>query len=213
MQPSPVPQIVRYAFHERLIHLAAGVTYLYSLLTGLAFWSPWLYWLAVVLGGGFVSRMLHPWMGIGFMIAVAWMYVLWHRDMATTPEDRVWRRAIGHYIRNEDDLMPPVGRFNYGQKLLFWVMFWGGIALLLSGAVLWFVATIPPDLRWLRPIAAFVHAAGALVTIGGFIVHVYMGVAVVPGGLSAIVHGPVTEEWARRHHPLWLAREQRQARR
>ena len=41
------------------------------------------------------------------------------------------------------------------------------------------------------------------VTIGGFIVHIYMGVAVVPGGLSAILHGDVSEEWARQHHPLW----------
>jgi cytochrome b subunit of formate dehydrogenase len=30
-----------------------------------------------------------------------------------------------------------------------------------------------------------------------------MGLAVVPGGLSAILHGEVTEEWARTHHPLW----------
>ena len=42
-------------------------------------------------------------------------------------------------------------------------------------------------------------------TIGGFIVHLYMGLAVVPGGLSAILHGEVTERWARHHHPLWLA--------
>jgi len=43
-----------------------------------------------------------------------------------------------------------------------------------------------------------------LASFAGFIVHLYMGLAVVPGGLSAITHGEVTEEWARHHHPLWL---------
>jgi formate dehydrogenase subunit gamma len=43
----------------------------------------------------------------------------------------------------------------------------------------------------------------ALLTIGGFIVHLYMGLLVVPEGLSAILHGDVSERWARRHHPLW----------
>ena len=32
-----------------------------------------------------------------------------------------------------------------------------------------------------------------------------MGVAVVPGGLNAILHGEVSEQWADRHHSLWLA--------
>jgi cytochrome b subunit of formate dehydrogenase len=31
-----------------------------------------------------------------------------------------------------------------------------------------------------------------------------MGVAVVPGGVRAIVHGDVSDAWVRHHHPLWL---------
>ena len=55
----------------------------------------------------------------------------------------------------------------------------------------------------LRSAAPLVHAIAALVTIGAFIVHIYMGIAVVPGGLHAIVHGDVSEGWARHHHPAW----------
>ena len=29
---------------------------------------------------------------------------------------------MGHYVRNEDARVPAAGRFNYGQKQLFWVM-------------------------------------------------------------------------------------------
>lgn len=199
-------RIVRYAFVERLTHAAAGLSYVYLLLTGLAFWTPALYWLAIVLGGGYLSRLLHPWVGLIFAAAVGWMYVIWRGDMQTTPDDRAWRKAMRHYIRNEDAQVPPAGRFNYGQKLLFWLMFFGGIALLLSGVVLWFVDAIPWELRWLRYIATIGHAVAALATIGAFIIHIYMGLAVVPGGLSAVIHGEVTEDWARHHHPLWVSK-------
>ncbi len=201
---TPGRRIVRYKFGERLAHALAGLSYVYLLLTGLAFWSPALFWLAIVLGGGYLARVLHPWIGLLFALAVWWMWVIWRRDMRTTAADRAWRREILHYIRNDDDRVPAAGRFNYGQKLLFWLMVWGGVALLLSGLALWFTAGIPWGLRGVRFAATLVHAVAALLTIGGFIIHVYMGTAVVPDGLGAIVHGEVTEEWARHHHPLWL---------
>src|SRR4029450_12929623 len=133
---------------------------------------------------------------------VAWMYVAWRRDMATTDADRAWRKAIGHYIRNEDDRVPPAGKFNFGQKQLFWVMVWGGLALLVSGLALWVPDLMPP---LVRQAAVLVHALASLITIARFIVHVYMGLAVVPGGLDAIIHSEVSQEWARHHHPLWAA--------
>jgi len=203
-----VVRIVRYAFGERLMHALAGLSYLYLLLTGLAFWTPALYWIAIVLGGGYLSRVLHPWVGLVFAGAVLWMFVAWRRDMSITPEDRAWGRAIRHYIRNEDEKVPPAWRFNFGQKQLFWLMFFGGATLLLSGIVMWLVASIPGELLLVRSIATLIHAVAALATIAGFIIHLYMGLAVVPEGLHAVVHGDVTEEFARHHHALWLAQVQ-----
>lgn len=196
--------VLRYTLAERLVHLLASATYVYLLGTGLAFWTPALYWMAVVLGGGYLSRQLHPWAGLIFTMAVVWLWVVWHSDLRIRDHDRRWRRAIGSYVRNEDGDVPGAGRFNYGQKVFFWVMAFGGIALLASGCVMWFVAAVPADLLAVRAVATLVHAVAALLTVGGFIVHVYMGVAVVPGGLHAVVHGDVSEEWARYHHPLWL---------
>ena len=62
---------------------------------------------------------------------------------------------------------------------------------------------MPPNLRFA---AILLHEAAALATIGGFIIHVYMGVAVVPGGLRAMVRGYVSTAWARMHHRLWYDR-------
>lgn len=196
-------RVVRYTFGERAVHTLAAIVFIYLLLTGLAFWTPALYWIAVMLGGGFLSRLLHPWVGIGFSVLVAWMFVMWHFDMRTTDADRSWRRALGSYARNEDHLVPAAGRFNYGQKIFFWVMLWATLVLLLSGLVLWWPDTVPRDASLVREVAIVLHALSALVSIGAFIVHVYMGVFVVPGSVDAIVHGEVPREWAQHHHRLW----------
>jgi formate dehydrogenase subunit gamma len=202
-------RFVRYRFAERAMHLTAAVVFLYVLLTGLAFWTPGLYWLATLLGGGFLARLLHPWAGVLFFGVVAWMLILWHDAMRTTDADRAWRRAMRYYIRNEDERVPPAGRFNYGQKVFFWTMVWGTAALLLSGLVLWFPSAFPPSVAVIRELAVLVHAIGALIVIGAFIVHVYMGVFVVPGSVEAIMHGTVPPEWARHHHRTWAEEVER----
>ena len=116
---------------------------------------------------------------------------------------------MGHYMRNEDALVPPAGRFNFGQKQFFWLMVVSGAALLISGIALWFAASIPRELQVVRYLAVLVHAVAALATIGGIIIHIYMGIAVVPDGLHAILHGDVSERWARHHHALWAAQAPR----
>ena len=77
------------------------------------------------------------------------------------------------------------------------------IVLLASGVVLWFPAAFSGFGNGVREAAILLHAASALVAIGLFIIHVYMGVFVVPGSVDAIVQGKVTREWARHHHRLW----------
>jgi formate dehydrogenase subunit gamma len=201
----PNERIERYSFRERLMHWLSAVTYVYLLLTGLAFWSPWLFWIAVVLGGGngTISRELHPWVGLIFTFVMIWMYLVWRSQMRTTDADRAWRREIRHYIRNEDESMPPEGRFNAGQKSFFWIFLWSTVALLLSGLALWFPDAIPWSLRWLRFLAGIIHAVAALVTIAMFMIHVYMGTAVERGALASMTRGYVSRAWARHHHRLW----------
>ena len=99
------------------------------------------------------------WLGLVFVAFTLWMYKLWRTDMLITDADRAWWKAVRHYIRNEDHDLPPIGRFNYGQKLFFWVMLYGAILLLLSGLVLWFPEFIPWNLRWVRYLGVAVHAA------------------------------------------------------
>jgi formate dehydrogenase subunit gamma len=199
----PHGRILRYVFRERLTHWIVGFSYLYLLISGLAFWSPWLFWLTVILGGAPVSRMLHPWIGLIFFFGVAQMYVMWSSQMHFTDVDRAWFGSMNHYIQNQDELMPPAGRYNAGQKLLFWGFVLCGTLLLLSGLVLWFPERIPWDFRWLRYTAVIVHALSALLTIGLFLIHVYMGVFAERGAFGSVIRGDVSIEFARRYHPGW----------
>lgn len=198
--------ILRYTLLERVMHWAAAVTYVYVLLTGLAFYSPHLYWIAMVLGGAPTSRFWHPWIAVLFMAVVAWMLRAWLGDMQITGADRAWGKAVHLYIANHDDGLPPIDRFNIGQKHFFWTMLYAGCVLLLSGIVLWLPEKLPWSLRAVRSAAILLHVSAALVTIGAFIIHVYMGTAVVRGGFTSIIRGEVSPAWARTHHRLWYYR-------
>jgi formate dehydrogenase subunit gamma len=202
----PGERILRYTLVERVNHWFAALSYSYCLITGLAFWSPYLYWLAAIVGGGPTARFWHPWLGLAFTVSVFWMHRMWDRDMQITEPDRRWAKAMKYYVENDDQHLPPEDRFNYGQKLFFWLMFYGVILLLISGVGLWFVESIPWSLRWLRYTAVTVHVVAALATIGGFIIHVYMGTAMVRGGFTSIIRGEVSANWARTHHRLWYDR-------
>ena len=196
-------RILRYTFGERLNHWITGFAYTYCLATGLAFWSPYLFWMATIVGGGPTARYWHPWIGLIYVAGSIWMLKMWMPDMAITDADRQWQKSVKYYVENEDEKLPAIGRFNWGQKIFFWVMFWGGLLLLLSGLGLWFVESIP---GWLRQLSIAVHVIAALATIGAFIIHIYMGTAMVRGSYTAIVRGEVSTEWARHHHRRWYER-------
>jgi len=196
-------EVVRYNHRERVCHWVNSVTYFFCMLTGLAFYSPYLYWLAAVGGGPASSRFLHPWVGLFFFVAMLWMHALWKLQMLAAPEDKAWKDGIKNYIENRDELVPPQGRFNAGQKLFYWVMFYSAIVLLITGVIMWFPELIAGKAHWLLTIIIPIHAAAALITIGAFIIHVYMGILLVPGGLKGILYGRVSEEWAAHHHRLW----------
>jgi len=195
--------ILRYNLKERLTHWVAAGSYIYLLATGLAFWSPWLFWIAVVLGGGPISRMLHPWAGLVFTGSVIYMFSMWSKQMRFAPVDVEWWKSLHYYIRNEDDKMPPAGRYNAGQKILFWTFFWAALVLLATGLILWFTDSLPWNLRWLRYIAVLLHPIAALVTIANFMIHIYMGVFAERGAFGSVIRGDVSMAFAKRYHPGW----------
>ena len=202
----PPDQIVRYTFRERLCHWINALAYSYDMLTGLALFTPHLYWLAAVFGGGPTIRFWHPWIGLIFTVTIFWMHALWRGDMTHTARDREWTKNVKYYVQNRDEMMPAQERFNAGQKQFYWILFWGAIVLLLTGIIMWLPERMPLGLRWVLRLATIIHSAAALITIGAIIIHIYMGLWMTPGSLKAMIEGHVSKQWAHAHHRLWFER-------
>jgi len=188
------------------MHWLNSLTYVYCMLTGLAFYTPHLFWMALVLGGAATSRFWHPIIGLCFFVAMFWMHVAWRRDMEITETDKRFLNNVGHYATNRDERVPPQEKYNGGQKLYYWLMYYGTLVLLGSGIFIWFPEYVAFSVAWVRRVMILLHEIAALVTIGGFIVHVYMSVFLVPGSMTAMVEGFVSRAWARTHHRLWYIR-------
>jgi formate dehydrogenase subunit gamma len=199
----PEDEVQRYTFAERAYHWINAIAYTYLMLTGLALFTPLAYWLAYVLGGPATIRYWHPWIGLIYLATIFWMHRMWKRDMQKIPEDEQWSKNIRAYAEHHDELMPPQGRFNAGQKQFWWVMLYCTFILLFTGIIMWIPEKMPRELHWVLPITVFIHSATALITIAAFIIHVYMSVWVTPGSVKAMVEGHVSNAWARTHHRLW----------
>ncbi len=191
----------RYDFAERAIHWLSALCFGYATFTGLALWSHKLYWLASVFGGGNATRFAHPWAGLLFALALGFMFRRWASEMRLDQDDRVWLRHSHRYAMNQEKGLPEAGRFNAGQKMLFWLQFLAAIGLLITGVVLWFPEWMP---RTLRLLAISLHPLTGVLAIALIILHVYMGTAAIPGAFLAMIHGSVTRGWARAHHPRWI---------
>ena len=205
--PGDKLKVIRFTAAERITHWLVALTFVYAALTGLSLWSPRLYWLSFLFGGGPTVRGWHPWGGVLFVAAFIVMFIRWQSIMRLDAEDRRWLRMAHRYATHDYASLPEPGRFNGGQKSLFWLQAVNGLLLLATGIVLW-----RPDLmpRGVREIAVLFHPIAAVIAIGGLIVHIYMGTAATPGAFRGMTEGWVKPAWAASHHPKWYRKISRQ---
>jgi formate dehydrogenase subunit gamma len=194
-------EIVRHRLSSRVIHWTVALFFFVCLFTGLPIWTPLFGWMAPLFGGLSVCRWLHPWSGVVFSAVTVVMFVHWFREMKLTDKDREFLTPGGmvRYMRYQGE-DAEVGKYNGGQKLLFWAASLATLGLLLSGIVMWFPEGFGNGLRQLSYV---VHDIAFILFFAMIIGHIYLGTAAEPGTFSAIVRGTVTKEWARLHHPKW----------
>jgi formate dehydrogenase subunit gamma len=206
---SDIPQereIVRYTLADRIMHWFTAVAFIYLMLSGFALGYPRMAWLYDVLGGGQTVRWLHPWAGVAFTIGIAYMLFAWTRDMLFEREDRQWTKEFRNYART-GHVDADVGRYNAGQKGYYWFAVLTGVILLLTGIPLWYPWLLGSG--W-NLTARLVHHAFFLLTVGGFIIHVYMSTALLPGTVRGMTTGRVERRWAAWHHPRWFREQEAQ---
>ena len=194
--------IQRYTARERSNHWIVAIALILAALSGLALFHPAFFFLVNLFGGGPWARILHPFIGVVmFLFFIAMAVRLW-RHNRITPADRQWMKRIGDVVRNRDEGLPEVGKYNAGQKVLFWTMVVSIPVLLLSGIVIWQPWFAPFFPLVLLRLAVVVHALAAWIIILGIVVHIYAAIW-VRGTVRAMTRGTVSEAWAKHHHRAW----------
>ena len=203
MNPPNPNRIIRYSAGTRINHWIVAISFVLLALSGLALFHPALFWLTNLFGGGPWTRILHPFIGCVMAAAFCLLCVKFWRDNYLQPRDRIWLRKINDVVGNREENLPDVGRYNGGQKLLFFTLVVCLIGLLLSGIVIWRVYFAEFFSVGAIRAAALLHAFLAFVLICSIIVHIYAGIW-VKGSVRAMTRGWVTPGWAWKHHRAWF---------
>lgn len=192
----------RYKDGDRINHWIVALCFILAGLSGLAFFHPAFYFLTALFGGGPWTRILHPFLGVAMCLGFLGMFLRFWRSNLWSRSDTEWARRSPSLLRGDEHAMPPVGKYNAGQKGVFWLMTICLLLLLVTGVMFWqpWFADAFPILA--RRIAVLVHAIAAVCLILGAIVHIYAAIW-VKGSIPAMTRGEVSEAWARQHHPLW----------
>jgi len=194
--------IERYKSGDRVNHWFTALCFILLAASGLAFFHPSMFFLTHLLGGGTWARILHPFIGVVMFLSFLGLTLrFWHHNRMTD-NDRKWLAQWQDVLNNREDKLPEVGRYNAGQKALFWVMVLTMLLLLLTGIVIWQPYFAPAFSVTLVRWAVMIHAVSAFVLILGIIVHIYAAIW-VKGTIGAMTRGHVTRAWARKHHPAW----------
>src|ERR1700716_292472 len=110
--------VERYSSGERTNHWLIALGFVLAALSGLALFHPALFWLSKLFGGGPWTRILRPFIGVVMVAAVVPLGATMGRDNYLQQRDWIWLKRIKEVVRNREENLPEVGRYNAGQKLL-----------------------------------------------------------------------------------------------
>lgn len=198
------PVIVdRYTVAARINHWITAVSLVLLALSGLALFTPALYFLTGLFGGGQLTRIIHPWIGVVLFLSFMGLFFRFFRLNLWEKNDSVWMSRLRDVLANDENKLPEVGKYNAGQKMVFWSMSLFILVLITSGVVIWDQYFGNYFTIEQKRIAVLIHSVTAIVAICVWIVHVYAAIW-VRGTIGAMTRGKVTGGWAWRHHRRWL---------
>ncbi len=205
--PHSAKKYYAFSVYNRIIHQIAAVSFLVIVPTGFV----------IVFGdffggGSFVRwcKNLHGIFTVPFTIVVIPMALMWIKEAFFNMDDVKWMMIVGGYLSKEKRPIP-AGKFNAGQKMWYWVAILGGITMIVTGAVMFFMdfdiamirnLTGLSQIDLLR-VAAILHNVVGFAVAALFITHVYMSMFAIQGAVHSIIDGYVGEEEIKILHSSW----------
>ncbi|MDF3606475.1 formate dehydrogenase subunit gamma [Paracoccus sp. DMF-8] len=197
-------QILRTKFAERLCHWMIVLCFFLAATSGLSWFFPTFSWLSAFLGTPQMARLLHPFLGIAVFVGLCFMFVRFVKYNLPARSDLIWFRNIRGVLMNRHDQPLQIGKYNAGQKILFWAIMGAILVLLVSGLIMWrayFAEFFSIPVLRMAILAHSVAGIGLILLIVG---HIYLAIW-VRGSISGMVTGYVSRAWARQHHDRWAA--------
>jgi formate dehydrogenase subunit gamma len=197
----------RFNAFERFSHWLTASSFVVLALTGLNITFGKLLLMPLIGHDAFsriaeAAKYVHNFISFAFVIGLASIVTLWFRDNIPGKVDIVWLKEGGGFVGAKH---PPAGRFNAGEKLVFWFALGSGLAVIASGYLLLFPFYVT-DIFGMQ-IAQGVHAVVAVLFVAVIIAHIYIGTLGMEGAFEAMGTGYVDLNWAKEHHRLWLEQE------
>lgn len=204
MSAHQTPAMVsRYTTAQRINHWITALLLILLALSGMSMFDPGLFFLSSLFGGGEATRAIHPWFGVVLLVSFAILFVPFVRHNLWTRDDTAWIGKIRDVLGNHEERLAEVGRYNAGQKLVFWAMTWLILVLFATGIVIWDQYFFGFTSIEVKRIAVLVHSVAAVAIIAVWITHVYAAIW-VRGTMHGMLRGTVTAGWTFRHHRKWL---------
>lgn len=149
---------------------------------------------------GVAAKNVHNFVGPLLIVGVVWMFIRYLPYNWFSKQDFIWlTKIVGNLTGHEY----PSGKFNGGEKMVFWLLLVLLTPLLIvTGLVLNF-PNFGQDRATMQTFS-LIHMVLAYVAIAMACVHIYLGTIGQKGAYRAMREGYVTAEWAKHHHELWF---------
>jgi formate dehydrogenase subunit gamma len=197
-------KVHRFSVFERFSHWLTAVSFVILGLTGLNITFGKILLLPMIGPDAFSSlsqaaKYMHNFTSFAFVIGLVLIVAMWFKDNIPRKVDIDWLRQGGGFIKSKH---APAGRFNAGEKAVFWIALLAGVAVAASGYLLLFPFYVTNILG--MQVAQVLHAVIAVLFVAVILAHIYIGTLGMEGAFEAMGTGEVDLNWAKEHHDLWL---------
>jgi len=192
--------IMMFPLFKRINHALAAISFIVIVPTGI------IMIFGSTFGGGTFVRFCKEAHAIAaplFLISVIPMFITWFKNMLFNLKDDIrWLKIVGGYLSKEKKPVP-AGMFNMGQKIYFWIVTIGGLLMVATSVILYFVdfELIAGFMEHfglsqidLLRISALTHNLIGIVIVAMFMVHIYMSVFAIEGAYHSMIDGTMPEE-------------------